>query len=302
MAIKLGNTNINVFGNNWIKAYLGNTLVLGGAVQYILDLYPNAASAYSLRQLKTGVTNVVRVRRSSDNTEQDFTPSEITDGTLTTFTGAGDGFVSVWYDQSGNGVNSFNTTANEQPKIVSNGALILEGGVPSLLFSSGQQLDTGAVTISSEDYSFFGVAKCSTSGSEAIVRCRDLGVSGSVEGVTFYELASGSTSNMSIDNGNGDSLIPSIGDAVSQVKHLISTLYTTNTGDFYVDTSKVGVQQVVVGSLPIGNVALPYINIGGRRYNRGLDGTIQEIIIYDNNKQSDRGNIEADINDYYTIF
>ena len=39
MAIKLGNTNINVFGNNWIKAYLGNTLVLGGAVtQYFLDL------------------------------------------------------------------------------------------------------------------------------------------------------------------------------------------------------------------------------------------------------------------------
>ena len=39
MAIKLGNTGINVFGNSWIKAYLGGTLVLGGAVtEYYLNL------------------------------------------------------------------------------------------------------------------------------------------------------------------------------------------------------------------------------------------------------------------------
>tara|TARA_R110002073_G_scaffold33547_4_gene100670 strand:+ start:4076 stop:4930 length:855 start_codon:yes stop_codon:yes gene_type:complete len=39
MAIKLGNTNINVFGNNWIKAYLGNTLVLGSAVTEFISLW-----------------------------------------------------------------------------------------------------------------------------------------------------------------------------------------------------------------------------------------------------------------------
>ncbi len=39
----------------------------------LLDLYPNAAVAYSLRKLRTAYSgNSVRVRRAVDNTEQDF--------------------------------------------------------------------------------------------------------------------------------------------------------------------------------------------------------------------------------------
>ena len=39
----------------------------------LLDTYPNAAVAYSLRKLRSAYTgNAIRVRRSSDNTEQDF--------------------------------------------------------------------------------------------------------------------------------------------------------------------------------------------------------------------------------------
>ena len=57
--------------------------------------YPGAAAAYSLRNLIDTTTSVVRVRRSSDNTEQDFSAAEVTDGTLTTFTGANDGFVTA---------------------------------------------------------------------------------------------------------------------------------------------------------------------------------------------------------------
>lgn len=66
---------------------------------------------------------VCRIRRSSDNAEQDFTADEITDGTLTTFTGAGDGFVVKWYDQANNGFERFNTTAGQQSRIVNSGVL-----------------------------------------------------------------------------------------------------------------------------------------------------------------------------------
>ena len=39
----------------------------------LLDMYPNAAVAYSLRKLRTTYTgNAIRVRRLSDNVEQDF--------------------------------------------------------------------------------------------------------------------------------------------------------------------------------------------------------------------------------------
>ena len=47
------------------------------------DFGSGAAAAYSLRYVSSSYSgNVVRVRRSSDDTEQDFTPTEITDGSL----------------------------------------------------------------------------------------------------------------------------------------------------------------------------------------------------------------------------
>ena len=85
----------------------------------LLDAYGGAAAAYSLRRLSANYTgSVVRVRRSSDNTEQDFTATQVTDGTLTTFCGAGDGFVQTWYDQSRNGRAASMTTTTLQPQIV----------------------------------------------------------------------------------------------------------------------------------------------------------------------------------------
>ena len=106
----------------------------GGGESFLLDDYPNTGGhSYSLRQLSSTVTNVVRVRRSSDNTEQDFTATEITDDTLASFCGVGDGFVTKWYDQS-NSSDVYNFTALQQPKIVSGGSVILQDGKPCMEF------------------------------------------------------------------------------------------------------------------------------------------------------------------------
>lgn len=106
----------------------------GGGSSFLLDDYPNTnGHSYSLRQLSSTITNVVRVRRNSDNTEQDFTAIEITDGTLASFCGVGEGFVTKWYDQS-NSIDVQNITALQQPKIVSGGSVILENGKPCMEF------------------------------------------------------------------------------------------------------------------------------------------------------------------------
>lgn len=109
----------------------------GGGSSFLLDDYPNATGhSYSLRQLSSTVTNVVRVRRSTDNTEQDFTATEITDGTLATFcTAFGQGFVTKWYDQS-NSSDVLNFTALQQPRIYDgeDGGLRLENGKPCVEF------------------------------------------------------------------------------------------------------------------------------------------------------------------------
>jgi hypothetical protein len=48
----------------------------------VLQIAPDAAAAYSLRSLTGGDPNVVRVRRESDNTEKDFSGSQIESGEM----------------------------------------------------------------------------------------------------------------------------------------------------------------------------------------------------------------------------
>jgi hypothetical protein len=113
------------------------------AANLLLDTYTGAAAAYSLRQLRTGVTSVVRVRRSSDNTESDFTAAQVTDGTLASWVGAGgNGFVRTWYDQSGNGFHLAQTSASNQPQIVSGGTVITKGSRSSIKFDGSTNNDT----------------------------------------------------------------------------------------------------------------------------------------------------------------
>jgi hypothetical protein len=104
----------------------------------LLDLYPSAAAAYSVRKLRGAYTgNAIRVRRSSDNTEQDigFTALGNLDTTaLTSFCSGTNGFVTTWYDQSGNGKNATQGTAANQPQIVSSGAVINVNSKPSVKF------------------------------------------------------------------------------------------------------------------------------------------------------------------------
>ena len=97
----------------------------------LLDIYGGAAAAYSLRRLSKNLTNVVRVRRSSDNTEANFTAEQILDGDLLRWVGlsaSDDGFVTTYYDQSGNGNNAVENTASQQPQLVSGGSVITSNG------------------------------------------------------------------------------------------------------------------------------------------------------------------------------
>lgn len=88
--------------------------------------------AISLRNLYNYTGDVIRVRRSSDNSEQDFTSLEITDGTLASFAGAGDAFITTFYDQISSN-NVVQSVSSKQPKIVSAGVVVLSNGKPATL-------------------------------------------------------------------------------------------------------------------------------------------------------------------------
>jgi len=121
---------------------------------FALDLVRNLSSAaFSVRKLRRFYSgSAIRVRRSSDNAEQNigFTQSgDLDTSSLLSFVGPVNGFVTKWYDQSINGFHAIQATAALQPIIVQNGSVLYDRNVPSLLFDGGQRIETSQVVMSS---------------------------------------------------------------------------------------------------------------------------------------------------------
>jgi hypothetical protein len=71
--------------------------------------------------------------------------------TKTTTTASGNGFVATWYDQSGNGNNATNSTAANQPQIVSSGSVINMSNKPSVRFTTSNMPFTQITGVSGLD-------------------------------------------------------------------------------------------------------------------------------------------------------
>jgi len=251
------------------------------SIVYLLDAYPSATVAFSLRQLSTSSTNVVRVRRSSDNAERDFTASDITDGTITTWTGANDGFCTIFYDQSGNVNNATQTTAALQPQLVSAGAVLLDNGKPAILLSNAGTMGFNLTTQISNARSIFYVLKWSGSGTS--------GAHNTLLGsASNYDYHSGSPT--AFLNGyasayvrNGSNYVNSIlrnflSTAPSLTQSLLTLIHTSSSG-------RIGRISKDRGSS-----------------NTNWRGFIQELIVYSTDQASNRTGIEDNINGHYTIF
>lgn len=80
------------------------------------------AGASGFRRLRAAYTGpLVRVRRSSDNAEQDIgylDDDSLDAATASAFIGGGTGFVATWYDQSGNARHWTQTSGPAQPALV----------------------------------------------------------------------------------------------------------------------------------------------------------------------------------------
>jgi Alpha-L-arabinofuranosidase B, catalytic/Concanavalin A-like lectin/glucanases superfamily len=99
---------------------------------------PSSIVAFGLRCLEKSYTgNLIRVRRSSDSTTLDIgcdANGDLDVNALMAFVGTGTGYVTIWYDQSGNGTNATQATAGFQPTIVTNGVLNMVNNRPAILY------------------------------------------------------------------------------------------------------------------------------------------------------------------------
>jgi hypothetical protein len=120
-----------------------------GASAFLIDDTSNPPTwAYSLRKLSSSYTwSAIRVRRSSDNTEQDigFTNNELNTWALLSFVGSWNWFVTIWYDQSGNWRNATQTTQSSQPYIVQTWVIPTRNNKPIIRYTvEWQWLNTTA--------------------------------------------------------------------------------------------------------------------------------------------------------------
>ena len=246
----------------------------------LLNDYSGAAAAYSLRLLdNTYSGNAVRVRRASDNTEQDigFANNQLDTTSLETFCSGTDGFVTTWYDQSGNAANAAQATASLQPKIVASGSTILDNGKAAASFAGDNLISVGASNYSQPN-TYFIIANSSVNNSD------------------YSDSISGSNRNLNdYLNANhrmfaGSSFASSF--AYSGLRFLRYSLYNGSSSEISINGASVQIgnpnNQGMNSSFEIGDAA-SYMNL-------------QEFILYNSNESTNRTGIETNINTHYSIY
>ncbi len=157
------------------------------------DAIPSIVAAYGMRRLLTAyIGPILRLRRSSDSTEQDIgatAAGDLDTAAVAAFVGAGSGFVRTWYDQSGNAYNANQATPANQPLYVASG----QNGRPVGRWDGADDILAAIPAAGMLSVSFFMVAKWLSGGaSEDLPLC--VGVSGTAGKLrSLYRRSSGAT-------------------------------------------------------------------------------------------------------------
>jgi hypothetical protein len=209
------------------------------------------------------------------------------------FTGQGvDGFVTQWYDQSGNDNHATQGTAASQPKIVDGGVLVSDGisfnGTSQQLAVAGNTVITASAA---GTYSAFSVQTINTDEAGYLYGNGN----NTTTGTALY---ANSDSTYVLTNGSDasrDKIARTLG------KNLLSAVYASGRANLLVNATgtdaesgtyafNAGTEDFTIGNRPNGTAAATRLN-----------GSIREIIVYNSNQSANRTAIEANIGETYGI-
>lgn len=278
-----------------IGASFGNFASSGvGGFTGLLDDYPNAAAAYSLRLLKSDYTGALveiagytttptfvenRAFLPDANNELSLTSQDVglttTLGDWITDNSIIDGYVRTWYDQSGNSNNATQTTASAQPKIITSGAFTLENGKPLICHIDGAtQLNTP------------------TAGSATSWR---FGVVSAPVGVISTLYSENPNDYVCIaQNGSGSTFVNS---AILNNIYVNGVAITASRDSFYNNLLISGLL-----TLDVDDSLFSTINFGYTPATSLGMLNMQEMILYSTNQTDNKIGIETNINTYYSIY
>ena len=238
--------------------------------------------------------DAIVVRRASDNTTQSigFVDGELDTDTLNTFCSGANGFVTIWYDQSGNANNLAQSTASAQPKIYDSvNGVITENG-KAAIYTDGVDdfIESPLLSLSNPNTQFFVFKTLTTS------------TNGHIGGLRNNISAAPSLLGADVNNlylyQQGSQFSPKILHNQSQVLITAkSSTIGTDWAAFYNSNT------VTNNGEDIGSTTGNLIRFGSRSplANFG-ENYLQEYILYDSDETSNRTGIETNINNHYSIY
>jgi hypothetical protein len=207
------------------------------------------------------------------------------------------GFVSKWYDQSGNARHAEQGASANQPKIVNSGSLVKDGEIAGLDFYGDDFLVAPSASLLTSPFSLFSASVRDTTGytvsiSKSTAANRYFGVQEATS--TSIAAPRNSTSGVSVSASvsGSDRLTFAVttGETSTSVGAEGGNLVNT-TGDYGTDFSATdGMNQIAIG-------VLRTVNPSGY-----FNGRIREIIFYNSDQSANRPAIEANINNQYDIY
>ena len=261
------------------------------------DTYGDVTAYYSLRKFTEAETlNAIRVRRSSDDTEQDIgfdANGDLDTTALLAFVGTGgtdNGFVTTFYDQSGNGNDATNSTESEQPLVVSAGTLVEENskaavdfdGVDdnlqnaSLITNTTHTIVAAFVDVDTRTFKYF------YDGGASVAQMM-LGTAGNED---EYRYSAGGTGNFSTLSGSFADPI----DILSFAVHGTTSQIAINGSLNLSGESKAN---PTAGKFNIGESAANSLNAAAKFW---------EVIVFASDQSTNRTGIETNINDHFDIY
>jgi hypothetical protein len=264
----------------------------------LLEFYPGAAAAYSLRQLRRSVSPyAIRVRRSGDSLEQDIgfnSNGELDTNALLDFANGGDAWVTVWYDQSSNGNDATQGTNADQPQIVSSGSVITQNGKPTLNFDGTDTFNIGSSDV-------YGQARldayCYMHSTDNVH-------------IMFSQATSGSNYSYAVHDGSTSTTLASAyADASSKIYVNGSDINviegTTTRDDLHtaiITNGAANLNGAIIVHEDVQTTSWTDFKISAYANVWTYTGKMSEILLYNSDQSAKRTAIESNINDFYSIY
>jgi hypothetical protein len=246
----------------------------------------NLGRAYATALLNPGYTgDCIRVRRASDNTEQDigFDGIDLDTAALTTFCTGTDCFIRTWYDQSGNGNDAGTTSTANQPKIYDSSTGVVQmGSEAGVQFLSTDGLSFASIT----PITTFVIAKIDT------LNIANYIAWGSGGGYFMGGTAAG-INGLGVFQISGSILASTTGEDLNA--HL--GVWHYDTTKFQIGNNGASLEDLAATN----NLALTSFSrtdSGGANFL----GTVQAFICYTSSAIADRAAIETALNDYFNVY